>query len=240
MEIEFKEKTIHVSPYRHETTKLPLLEVNHRFHFTISHSASKATPDLFTIMVYDLDAPSGVYLHYLAINYTTHDHDEGTTIVKYYPPQRTNHRYVYEVYTQKARISAKTPTIIPFNLNKYVKSNSLKKYTTLTVETQDGDGSLPPVKYHGFVHGLEEPDAKYCTCIIEVGYQRGHVNPYAVCSKSTGGHMTECGSYYDYESMPLEYLLVFTDKHNIPVRNRKSRSSAIQSIKEWKMERSHK
>lgn len=247
MEIEFGQKVIQVDVGRHRVVKLPLATVQNTFHFTILDNESYNT-DLFTIMLYDLDAPKGIYLHYLAVNYKITNHDDGYAVVNYYPPQRADHRYIYEVYLQSTAIIKKhngVPVITPFDLDRYVKYNGLKRYATLTVETQetlvvDNDSKLPPVSYHGFVHDLTGPNAKYCTCVIEAEFKGSAVNPYAVCTKSTHGHMSECGSYYDYDRMPLEYLLVFTDKHHLHVKNRSSRSSAIQAIKEWKMRTDHK
>jgi len=257
MEIGFKQVTIQVGAGRHKSTELSLSEINKTFHFTILDS-EKYDSSFFTVMLYDLDAPKGTYLHYLAINHTISEDDNDNTIIGYYPLQKVGHRYVYETYVQKAHMdirNVRTPTLIPFDLDKYVKTNDLKKYAKLTVKTQDrlpssedasldddrrSDDDLPPVKYHGFVHDLEGPNAKYCTCIIEAAHKGGKANPYAVCTKSTGGHMSECGSYYDYEHMPLEYLLVFANKHQIHVQNRESRSSAIQAIKEWKMKKGHR
>jgi hypothetical protein len=194
-------------------------------------------------------------------NYRTYDHHDGDVVVDYYPPQRRDHRYVYEIYKQKGNVRKTVPKITPFDIDKYVKNNSLVRYTTLTVttngsekikheeaeheeaESEEEHPEEAKIKYHGFVKGLTGPDAKYCTCIIEAEYKKykggGAYNPYAVCTKSTGGHVRSCGEYYDYDVMPLEYLLVFADKHKISVRDRNSRGSALNAIRDWKAEKSH-
>jgi hypothetical protein len=99
------------------------------------------------------------------------------------------------------------------------------------------DKSEPGVKYHGFVKDLSGQDAKYCACLVEAGVKnKGKYNPYAVCSKSTGGHVKACGRYYDYEIMPLEYLLYLADKYGANVEDRNSRESVIHAIMDKKEE----
>jgi hypothetical protein len=354
---------------------------------------------LYTIIMYDIDAPNGTYLHYLVINFDPMI-GKGTSIVEYVPPQRENHRYIYEVYKQNKQIRTNIiPRIVPFDVQKYIKDNNLIKYSKIQITTEisgstsnifpersnlkresprnrssgrtiagpvsprrrsperisperdtakrgsaertlprrrstertlpgrrsaertlpvrrfrenessartsslnrsreispvrtlprrrstertlpertlsgnrsqnsspvrtlprrrsverrtqvndspkrkskdhssSEDESESDVKYHGFVKGLSGQDAKYCTCLVEVGQKsKGKYNPYAVCSKSTGGHVQKCGRYYDYELMPLEYLLFLADKYKANVRDRDSRESVIDAIMQRKAE----
>ena len=117
-------------------------------------------------------------------------------------------------------------------------ANKVENNVDDNVENAENEVEEEDVKWHGFVKGIEGPDAKYCTCNIEAEYkmkQSGkQYNPYAVCASSTGGYLKQCGDYYDYERMPLPYLLTFADRHDIDVPDRKSRRSAIDAIYKWK------
>jgi hypothetical protein len=191
---------------------------------------------LFTIIVHDLDVPD--FVHFLSVN--SWGKAESHVIIPYLAPQRVGHRYSYEVYFQPGPINLLPSTTREIDIAKFVREDRLSLVGSVTVITSAPTSTptltsgLGEVKYHGFVKDLTGPDAKYCTCTLEVEYKNklhGYSsNPYAVCTHSTGGHMSECGSHYDWDHMPLEYLLTYTDRHVISVPDRSSRQSAIDAI----------
>lgn len=197
---------------------------------------------LFTVLMRDPDAPDHEFMHYLVIN--AYGQMTPSVLLSYIPPQKVGHRYVYEIYLQQSPIVAMTVSDRQsFDLNSFINRNNLSVIARVIVNTISDDPQtqsiqLKPVKYHGFIKNIGGPNAKYCTCDIEVEYKNkmyGYSsNPYAVCSRSTGGHMHDCRDYYDFESMPIEYLLIFVDRHGIVVPDRTSRLSAVLAIRNWK------
>lgn len=206
------------------TVNIPLDVAQQEISITFNDRNKFPNTDMFTVLVRDLDEPSTI--HYLVINAFRDIYGQGTMLYPYTPPQHVGHRYIYEIYRQTA----------PIDTNNSLEEANLARVAFITVVTQPAYKTSfnSPVKWHGFVKGLSGSDAKYCTCTIEVEAKGRDANPYAVCSKSTGGHVRECGDYYDYEVMPLEYLLVYANRHNIPVADRTSRRAVIDAIYQWK------
>ena len=77
------------------------------------------TPEgTYTLMCVDPDAPAPTrpnyrsWLHWLVINLPAHDVARGEVVVPYQPPEpagKQRHRYLWLVFRQKARVTAKVP-----------------------------------------------------------------------------------------------------------------------------------
>lgn len=73
---------------------------------------SPASHSLYTVIMYDLDAPypndPHLFLHWLVVNVPGNDIDLGQTVVSYLPPSPPNdsppHQYVVAVYRQRSMI----------------------------------------------------------------------------------------------------------------------------------------
>lgn len=229
MQLQFATNTP-IAP--NSTIKIPLDQVQVPVSLTFTTAHTYAPGSLFTIIMRDPDAPYlNGYVHYFVVNSTLNTTNGETEVLPYVAPQRVDHHYVFELYLQESPITPMVAKAQDFDVDKFVRSHQLQLVSRTIVITTE-----PNIKYHGFVKGLTGPDAKYCTCNIEVEAKGTDVNPYAVCARSTGGHMASCGQYYDYEVMPLEYLLVFADRHQLVVPDRKSRRSVIDTIYKWKQD----
>jgi hypothetical protein len=238
---------------------IPLDQAQKQSTITFSGRHAHGPDDKFVLLMRDPDAPDGQYIHLLIVNSDGIDPNDGTVVLSYKAPQRVGHRYIYELYKHKGTVKVPRSTgRQSFDVDDFVHDNNLVKVASIIVHTTEANKSLAPkgsknklkggineddiilkpVKYHNFSSGLSHADGKYCDCTLEVeakihetGY---HGNPYAICSHSTHGHVKECGTHYEYEEMPLKYLLTFADRHKVHVPDRTSRKSAIKAIYDWK------
>jgi hypothetical protein len=227
MDIKFKSEELMLPAKAKHKIILPLEEIKDYFSYSIADN------ELNSIIVYEsknVNNKTETYLHYLAINIR----EEADIIIDNYHPNNNQTNYVYAIYKQKRKINNKDkPNINFFNVKEYTRIHELVYPTELIVISTENE----KIKYHGFVKNIKGQDAKYCTCIIEVEYKNykgGKYNPYAICRKSTKGYVQDCGQFYDYDVMPLEYLLVFADKHEIKLSDRSDRFSIISNINKWK------
>ena len=71
-----------------------------------------ANPDtLYTVLMWDPDAPASSWIHLLVINIPTSDLSQGQTVISYTPPTPPSgtHRYFVTLYRQPQEISVPTP-----------------------------------------------------------------------------------------------------------------------------------
>ncbi len=63
---------------------------------------------LYSLVFYDLDAPQGVFTHWLVINIPGENIDSGQTLIDYYAPHPPSgiHRYFIEIYQQPGKLPA--------------------------------------------------------------------------------------------------------------------------------------
>ena len=82
-----------------------------------------------TLIMYDLDAPNGTYLHYLVINIQNGNINSGDTIVSYAPatppPGSGTHRYIFEQLQQSSPFTFAEPERSNFNINNFKQQNGL-------------------------------------------------------------------------------------------------------------------
>jgi phosphatidylethanolamine-binding protein (PEBP) family uncharacterized protein len=88
-------------------------------------------PDtLYTLLIWDPDAPSPSYIHLLAINLRSSNLSTGQTLLSYEPPTPPSgiHRYYTTVYQQKGLIDLPAPKErAHFDVDEFVNSYSLTK-----------------------------------------------------------------------------------------------------------------
>jgi phosphatidylethanolamine-binding protein (PEBP) family uncharacterized protein len=62
------------------------------------------TNKLYTLILYDPDAVSGTYIHWIKVNITNNDMKTGNIIIPYKgpapPPKTGKHRYIFNLYEQ--------------------------------------------------------------------------------------------------------------------------------------------
>src|SRR5438105_16268 len=83
---------------------------------------------LYTLMMYYLDAPTGIYLHLLVVNIPGFEVANGTVVVPYQsaePPTVSTHRYVYQVFRQAAPVKVFSQVRTNFDLNSFITNNQL-------------------------------------------------------------------------------------------------------------------
>lgn len=82
-----------------------------------------------TLIMYDPDAPSGTYLHYLVINIPSGNINSGDTIVSYAPPTPPpgsgTHRYIFEQLQQSSPFTFAEPERSNFDINNFKQQNGL-------------------------------------------------------------------------------------------------------------------
>jgi phosphatidylethanolamine-binding protein (PEBP) family uncharacterized protein len=88
-------------------------------------------PDtLYTVLIWDPDAPSPSYIHLLAINLRSSNLSTGQTLLSYEPPSPPSgiHRYFTTVYQQKGTIDVPVPkSRAPFDVEEFVTQYTLSK-----------------------------------------------------------------------------------------------------------------
>lgn len=194
--------------------------------------------DKFTIVVKDLDAPGGTYYHSLIVNADRRLY-HGDTVLEYRPPQKSNHRYVYEIYLQANKIRSPMASRQNFDFATFANLNQLQKLYQVAVTTQpyQSYGDQLEENTQEFMKPsdeLSDQEKKYCRCVLHVKAGGRGRNPYAICSKSIGSNVRTCGDHYDYEVMPLPELLAYADLKKLRVPDRTSRRSVIDAIFSWK------
>lgn len=198
--------------------------------------------DHFTVIMRDPDAPGGTFFHALFIN-VNRKLMGGETVLDYLPPQKVNHRYIYEIYLQPRELPIPVATREDFNINHFVQRNRLTKVATITVKTLSNPSMIgmddqldDEIRPHDFVKhdGLTDQEEKYCRCVLHVQAGGRARNPYAVCTKTVGVNVRTCGDHYNWDAMPLPELLAYADLKKLQVPDRSSRQSIIDAIFRWK------
>jgi phosphatidylethanolamine-binding protein (PEBP) family uncharacterized protein len=95
---------------------------------TISWSIVPGT--LYTILMWDPDAPNPSYIHLLAVNLRSSNLSTGQTLLSYEPPTPPSgvHRYFTTVYRQKESIDVPVPSErANFDVDAFVNTYSLEK-----------------------------------------------------------------------------------------------------------------
>ncbi len=83
---------------------------------------------LFTLLMWDPDAPASSWLHWLLVNIPDGSLDLGDTLVSYAPPSPPSgeHRYYVSLYKQESRISPSVPNSRGnFNVEGFAAENRL-------------------------------------------------------------------------------------------------------------------
>ncbi len=85
---------------------------------------------LYTILMWDPDAPNPSYIHLLAVNLRSSNLSTGQTLLSYEPPTPPSgvHRYFTTVYRQKESIDEPVPKErANFDVDAFVNTYSLEK-----------------------------------------------------------------------------------------------------------------
>lgn len=100
-----------------------------------------SSQQLYTVMIYDDDAPKGTYLHFLEVNVPEDDLTKGRIVVEYEepnPPDGKTHRYTFVAYEQPNALKTRGPKgRVGFNVQKHVSRNGLTNpvYTVIQVQS---------------------------------------------------------------------------------------------------------
>ena len=93
----------------------------------ISYNSSEN--ELYTIIIYDPDAPNPSFLHWLIVNIPEDKIQDGDTIVDYKPPTPPSgqHRYYVNLYKQTRPLQLSPPERSRFNIQQFVQKNNLQE-----------------------------------------------------------------------------------------------------------------
>lgn len=175
--------------------------------------------ECYAFIIYDLDAPQGIYIHYLALNLSS-SRKQKTTECKFKalnPPAGHTHKYVFELYHQQSAL--KPQEISPFvdcqvsRLITHQQLDNLLEVLGKPIDRIELDLADPPAGMKG-----SSKKAKYCHCLLEVEAKNEKVrSPYAICASSvgtsTGSH--PCTEHYDFPEMDNKYLRAWLKLHHI-------------------------
>ena len=104
-------------------------------HVTYSSSQN----ELYTLVIWDPDAPNPSFLHWLVVNIPEDQVQNGETIVEYMPPTPPSgtHRYYVGLYRQPMTIQLSAePERAGFSINALVKKYSLEESGTKMIKVQ--------------------------------------------------------------------------------------------------------
>jgi phosphatidylethanolamine-binding protein (PEBP) family uncharacterized protein len=111
----------------------PTFSVNNQ---TVSQNQASKMPKIqlypirySTFIMYDPDAISGTYLHYMVVNIKNGILTSGDEIIPYAgptpPPGSGTHRYIFEQYEQSSPFSIAAPERSKFDLSNFKKTHNL-------------------------------------------------------------------------------------------------------------------
>lgn len=94
---------------------------------TISYNSSQN--ELYTLVIYDPDAPHPSYLHWLVVNIPEDKIQDGTTIMEYEPPNPPSgqHKYYVNLYKQISALQVPIPKRSGFNIQNFIQKNNLQE-----------------------------------------------------------------------------------------------------------------
>jgi phosphatidylethanolamine-binding protein (PEBP) family uncharacterized protein len=96
--------------------------------------------DMYTVVIWDPDAPNPSFLHWLVINIPEDRVQDGETIIDYMPPTPPSgtHRYYVGLYRQpKPLNTAMSLSRTAFSIDAFVKMYSLQESGVKMVRVQD-------------------------------------------------------------------------------------------------------
>lgn len=184
---------------------------------------------LYAFAIYDLDAPDGIYLHYLAVNLTSSNHPYDTRKIatcdfKPLNPPSGVHRYVFELLEQENEL--RTEKVVELSHCDSSRILSPEDMEDLLESLGSSLGQLEIDVYNSDLpSGMlgTSKEAKYCHCIVEVESEKDRKqsskirNPYAICASSVGTTTgrSPCSQYYDFNKMENKYLEAYLKLHKI-------------------------
>lgn len=197
--------------------------------------------ELDTLMIYDLDSPSGVYLHMLEINVHSGDVNTGNIVVPYELPNPPygEHRYIVAVARQSRPLKIDKLSRLVFDVDAFVQQHDLsfQTFETLVVNRERRTFYLD-VRLndkHAIIQAdsdLSDEQQKFCSCVIDVAVKQPSAcnfekawfekregamcyNPFAVCAKSIGTSTRACNSNYNFDAMNDAQLEAFGNLYNV-------------------------
>lgn len=219
--------------------------------------------DLFTIMIYDADAPypnkpsKSPYLHFLMINVPENDETKGDVIAELSnpnPPYNSEpHRYFIDIYLQADRYNAKNRNDKRnnFPVERFKNNHDLtlvhraviiydiiseEMYLADVYNTNNNDINLS----HELIvpeTDLTEGEQSFCSCAIKVGQRSSNINPWAVCRSKTKEYSNECFENYNYDLMTDSELKSMAKLHKISIPRPYNRSRMLERLDDKKMEK---
>lgn len=170
---------------------------------------------LLTVIIYDLDAPfpppnngNSPMLHFLAVNGKGPIFTSDSVLAAYISPNppvndpTVTHRYYIRLYSQPKTIKADPVNSRKnFDLDTFIKSNSLKLIDTLVFDVSPEQ--IGPI---GQYIDPNDSKAKYCRCVVHVASKGSASNPYAVCAHSVGTSTKDCSNVIDYSQFTQQEL----------------------------------
>lgn len=143
----------------------------------------EADPEkLYTLMVYDIHAPQGIYLHFLVTNIPGNDITKGNVLasLQQADPATGVHNYYFDIYEQSKFIRPVQHSIrTNFNVNTFAVRNSLQlidrdiiagdantKTFYLTKEEISEHVTFNPLFREDTI--LTPHEQKYCSCVLDV------------------------------------------------------------------------
>jgi phosphatidylethanolamine-binding protein (PEBP) family uncharacterized protein len=100
---------------------------------------SSDTHELYTLVIWDPDAPNPSFLHWLVVNIPEDRVQDGETIVEYKPPTPPSgiHRYYVGLYRQPMTISLPSePERTNFSIHDFIKMWSLEESGVKMIRVQ--------------------------------------------------------------------------------------------------------
>ena len=196
---------------------------------------------LYTIIFYDVDAPSvEYYTHLLVINVAGSNIDKGHTVISYAPPSPSHgsgiHRYMFNVYLQegnkKIRHSANTRTGI--DVKKFVADKDLLAIYSKVITVDSDTFKYQVLSKEALILAdskLNTKEKAYCRCLVHVAEKSlAKSNPYAICRSSVKSYVKSCSSEYNYAAFSDSELKGYASLHKMTVEQPYNRLNLLQQI----------
>lgn len=172
----------------------------------------------FVVVVRDPDAPHPDYIHLLIVNCSANDLSQGDVLLSYYPPQRVDHRYHFEVYTSVGKIERFSIGRERVNFERLALNLGLRKLFGIIVTTTEPNASWFPLQN------------RYCRCILHE-HSKSNKSNVRECQYLQHDKDTFCGNYESFDNMPHDHLVAYAKLEGIKLTDPSNTRKVIEDIK---------